>query len=121
MQLDRLRPPLARAALVLVVLTSACGTGTPADQAQPAPNGALPSASPSISPPASPTSAAPSPAASNTISVTYAGGNITGDTGRIKVKAGEGVTINITSDVADEVHRTATTSGSRSRPRRGRR
>lgn len=36
--------------------------------------------------------------------VTYAGGKATGDTGRIKVKPGEQVSLTVTSDVKEEVH-----------------
>lgn len=38
------------------------------------------------------------------IEVMVAGGQVSGDTGRIPVPAGEQVTLVITSDVADEVH-----------------
>lgn len=38
------------------------------------------------------------------VALTVAGGRITGDTGRIAVKAGSRVRITVTADVADEVH-----------------
>jgi heme/copper-type cytochrome/quinol oxidase subunit 2 len=38
------------------------------------------------------------------IEVEMAGGQLSGDTGRVPVRAGEHVTLVITSDVADEVH-----------------
>jgi heme/copper-type cytochrome/quinol oxidase subunit 2 len=38
------------------------------------------------------------------IEVEVAGGEVTGDTGRVPVVAGEPVTLVVTSDVADEVH-----------------
>jgi plastocyanin len=38
------------------------------------------------------------------IEVEVAGGQVSGDTGRVPVTAGEQVTLVITSDVADEVH-----------------
>jgi hypothetical protein len=38
------------------------------------------------------------------ISVDFAGGKVSGDTGRVAVDAGAPVTITITSDVADEAH-----------------
>ncbi|CCG01656.1 conserved protein of unknown function [Blastococcus saxobsidens DD2] len=49
--------------------------------------------------------AAPSPArAGRTIEVAFAGGEVSGDTGRVPVPLNETVTIVVTSDVADEVH-----------------
>lgn len=109
MPIRPVRPRLA-AVVLLLTATAACGTGTPAEQVQsaPSPSTASPTASPSASasPSAvpSPSPASPSPEAANTIEVTYAGGAVTGDTGRIKVKRGDTVTIKVTSDVADEVH-----------------
>jgi hypothetical protein len=38
------------------------------------------------------------------LAVTLAGGQVSGDVGRVPVPAGEQVTLAITSDVADEVH-----------------
>jgi hypothetical protein len=43
-------------------------------------------------------------AAGRRIEVQVAGGQVSGDTGRVPVVAGEHVTLVITSDVADEVH-----------------
>ena len=59
--------------------------------------------------PSSTSSSSSSPAASPTedgqrIEVEVAGGQVSGDTGRVPVAAGEQVTLSITSDVADEVH-----------------
>ena len=59
--------------------------------------------------PSSTSSSSSSPAASPTedgqrIEVEVADGQVTGDTGRVPVAAGEQVTLSITSDVADEVH-----------------
>jgi hypothetical protein len=48
-------------------------------------------------------SSASSSAAGQTIQVSYAGGTITGG-GRVPVKLGTPVTLEVTSDVADEVH-----------------
>lgn len=53
----------------------------------------------------SPASTSPaSTAAPTTITVEYASGRVSGDTGRVSVDAGAPVTITITSDVADEAH-----------------
>ena len=50
-----------------------------------------------------PTSTATSPAGQR-IEVQVAGGQVTGDTGRVPVAVGRQVTLVVTSDVADEVH-----------------
>jgi hypothetical protein len=66
--------------------------------------------------PAAPTDAAPRSASASSapsssaaesgqrIDVRVSGGQVSGDTGRVPVPAGEPVTLTITSDVADEVH-----------------
>jgi hypothetical protein len=51
-----------------------------------------------------PSDEAPRSAAGQQIQVQIAGGQVSGDTGRVPVAAGTGVTLTITSDVADEVH-----------------
>jgi hypothetical protein len=101
--------------VLLTVLLTGCAAGSdgappaaagsapagPASSADPSPSGA-PSAS--VAPPASPSpSVAPSPAV-RTIDVSYAGGQVSGTTGREQVAVGEHVVLRITSDVADEVH-----------------
>ena len=53
------------------------------------------------SPPASPSASTP---AGTTIDVSFAGGQVSGDTGRVSVPSGDQVTITVTSDVADEIH-----------------
>ncbi|MFD2093566.1 cupredoxin domain-containing protein [Blastococcus deserti] len=96
------RSPAALAGLSLaVVLTGCAGTDSAA-----APDGATvstPTATATTS--GGPASAAPTAAAEGQrIEVTVAGGQVTGDTGRIPVPAGEQLTLAVTSDVADEVH-----------------
>jgi plastocyanin len=54
--------------------------------------------------PAATSSSAPSSVAGERIEVHVAGGEVTGDTGRVPVAIGTHVTLVITSDVADEVH-----------------
>ena len=49
-------------------------------------------------------SAAPTTASGQRIEVTVTGGQVSGDTGRVPVPAGDQVTLAVTSDVADEVH-----------------
>jgi plastocyanin len=51
-----------------------------------------------------PSDEAPRSAAGQQIQVQIAGGQVTGDTGRVPVAVGTEVTLTITSDVADEVH-----------------
>jgi hypothetical protein len=48
--------------------------------------------------------AAPRSAAGQRIDVQIAGGQVSGDTGRVPVAAGTEVTLSVTSDVPDEVH-----------------
>ena len=107
---ERLRTSLLTAGVVLA-LSGCAGTDEP-----PA------SSSTETSAPESSTSASSSPAgpitpAGQRIVVTVAGGQVTGDTGRVPVAAGEQVTLVVTSDVADELHlhgydlRTAITPG----------
>ena len=61
-------------------------------------------ASPSSSSAARTSDAAPRSAAGQRIDVQVAGGQVSGDTGRVPVAAGTEVTLSVTSDVPDEVH-----------------
>jgi hypothetical protein len=93
------RLPAALAGLGLAaVLTGCAGTD------EPVPAGTSTSSSP---PPAS-TSASAVPSApavaGQRIEVTVAGGQVSGDTGRVPVPAGEHVTLVVTSDAPDELH-----------------
>jgi glucose/arabinose dehydrogenase len=102
-----------RAALVpalVAVLLTGCAAGQEQDDtaAAPAPASASPSAAPSESPSAAP-SAAPTPTSRptpsvRTVEVAYAGGQVTGTSGREEVPVGEQVVLRISSDVAEEVH-----------------
>ena len=92
-------PVRPAAALLALALLTGCSAGTDGDDptvtaptsAAPATTGA-PSAAPS-----------PTPAV-RTIAVAYAGGQVTGTSGREAVELGERVLLRITSDVAEEVH-----------------
>src|SRR3712207_5247078 len=89
-------------ALLSLLLLTACGGEQVVSPPAAAPSSATATAS--GSPTASPS---PSPSPSDTrqvITLTYAGGKVTGDTGRVKVPVGTTVLLRITSDVADEVH-----------------
>ena len=84
--------PLALTGLALAVgLTACAGTAAPDTAAD------------SSSARTSPSSSASTPAGQR-IEVQVSGGQVSGDTGRVPVAAGEHVTLVITSDVADEVH-----------------
>ena len=96
--------PVLLPALVAVLLTG-CAAGQETAQT---PTAAAPtSAGPSTA--ASPTAAAPTPTPSpspsvRTVDVSYAGGAVTGTSGREEVPLGEQVVLRISSDVAEEVH-----------------
>jgi hypothetical protein len=92
------RLPAALAGLALAAGLTACA-GTPA----PAAEGST-SAATSSSAAASATPSATASAAGQRIEVQVAGGQASGDTGRVPVASGEHVTLVITSDAADEVH-----------------
>ena len=101
-----------RAALVptlVAVLLTGCAAGQEQDTASaPAPAASSPSTMPSAT--QSPTAAAaptrtPSPTPSvRTVAVSYAGGAVTGTSGREEVPVGEQVVLRVSSDVAEEVH-----------------
>ena len=82
------------AALLALALTGCAGTK---------PDAAA-SSSTSSSSAAQPSDAAPRSASGQRIDVQVAGGQVSGDTGRVPVAAGTQVTLSITSDVPDEVH-----------------
>jgi glucose/arabinose dehydrogenase len=103
---------IARAALVPVlvaVLLAGCAAGQEQeDTAAPASSSSAqaptpePSALPSRSPgPTAVPSATPSV---RTFAVAYAGGQVTGTSGREEVPVGEQVVLRVSSDVAEEVH-----------------
>ena len=91
----------------VVVLTGCAGTepttGSAGPTATPSP---VPTAVPTLSPSPSATSAAPTPPADGRtlITLSYAAGKVSGDTGRVRVPLGATVLLRVTSDVADEVH-----------------
>jgi uncharacterized lipoprotein YajG len=62
--------------------------------------------SPAATAPSATTASAPtaSTPTGQRIEVTVAGGQVSGNTGRVPVAAGERVTLVVTSDVADEIH-----------------
>ena len=100
------------ATALCAVLLSGCAAGADdassasAPSAPPTSTAASPAASPpaGASPPATPaSSAAPSPTV-RTIDVAYAGGEVTGTSGREEVTVGEQVVLRVSSDVAEEVH-----------------
>ena len=89
--------------LSAVLLLAACGGSEPAaSSAPPSPLPPATSSAPSSSPSASPS---PSPTVEGTvIELTVAGGEVSGDTGRVEVPLNGTVILRVTSDVAEEVH-----------------
>ena len=91
--------------LVAVLALSACAgedgddTAAPSGPASAAPSEALPSPSPTAEP-----GDVVAPDDAQVISLTVAGGQVTGDTDRVDVALGTNVRLTITSDVVDEVH-----------------
>ena len=98
----------ATAVATLLLLTGCAGDENSAAAGPSAsPTAATTSATPSATPSASPTPAAattPSAPQGKNLTVTFAGGQVTGDTGRVDVATGETVNITVSSDTADEVH-----------------
>ena len=97
------RPSRFRAALVGLVLAAAV-SGCAGTDAGAAPESSSPAPSSSSSAPTTATSTAPVSPAGQRIEVTVTGGQVSGDTGRVPVAAGEHVVLVVTSDVADELH-----------------
>jgi hypothetical protein len=95
------RPALVPAALLTLALGLAGCAGT--DAPEPSATGAGSSSAPTSSSAAS-SSAPVAAAGGQRIDVQVAGGQVSGDTGRVPVATGTPVTLVITSDVADEVH-----------------
>ena len=93
----RLRCPVLTIALVLAV-SGCAGTDGPDSSA------AATAAGSSTTSAAEPSASAPDSPVGQRIEVQVAGGQVSGDTGRVPVPVGEHVTLTITSDVADEVH-----------------
>ena len=100
----------AAVTVLLAVLLSGCAAGVDepdtAGAAAATPSSAAATPAPSASA-AAPTAAAPSPSPTpqvRTIAVAYAGGQVTGSSGREEVRLGEQVVLRVSSDVAEEVH-----------------
>ena len=93
----------AAAALALLAITGCAGDDAERVATAPSPADSATSVAPSTAPtPAAPPAAAP--AADSTFTIAVAGGQVTGDTGRLKVAVGDNISIGVTSDTADEVH-----------------
>ncbi|WP_241037469.1 hypothetical protein [Blastococcus litoris] len=96
------RFPAALLCLGVTLAVAGCaGTDEPASAGSASSSSSSAPASTSSS-----SSAAPETTASTgqRIEVTVTGGQVSGDTGRVPVPAGEHVTLVVTSDVADELH-----------------
>ena len=104
-------------ALTVLVAVAACA-GDSSDAATNATSRNTPAPAPSASATASagtatgsgatpaptPASDVIAPSAENEFEIAFAGGQTSGDTGRLEVGLGEAVTIRVTSDVSDEAH-----------------
>jgi len=89
---------------VLVLLVSLAGCGGSSAVSSPSP---VPTSPSTATPSAAATSVASGVAsdpADQTISVTVAGGKVTGAIERVEVRLGSRLRITVTSDVADEIH-----------------
>ena len=97
-----------RAALVSALvgaLLTGCAPGQDPQEAATASASSEPSApTPTPTRSATPTSAPSPTAATRTVAVSYAGGEVTGTSGREEVPVGEQVVLRISSDVAEQVH-----------------
>lgn len=95
------------AAALGCLLVSGCAGSSPDDAAAPAatPTTAAPTtAAPTAVPTTTTPTAEPSPDDAQTVSLTVAGGEVSGDTGRVEVPLGEMVRVVVTADVAEEIH-----------------
>ena len=102
----RLPRALAASALVLLVPLSACAGTDASDGAAgtPASGSSAPAGESATTTQEAPQEAASPAGAGQRIEVEVAGGQVSGDTGRVPVAVGTEVTLVITSDVADEAH-----------------
>lgn len=91
--------------MLLLPLLAACGddtvTVTPASPSASAPS---PSSGATSRAPLATASGVPTSEVDQTLTLTVAGGKVSGDTGRVKVALGSRVRIVVTSDVAEELH-----------------
>ena len=102
----RLSRALVASALVLLLPSAACaGTDASDDAAGTTASGsAAPAGESASATEETPQEARPPAEAGQRIEVAVAGGQVSGDTGRVPVAVGTQVNLVITSDVADEVH-----------------
>ncbi|RBY75561.1 hypothetical protein DQ239_15855 [Blastococcus sp. TF02-09] len=99
----RLSRALAAPALALLLPLAACaGTDASGEAAGTTSGSSAPSGASAT--PDAPQESAPPEEAGQRIEVSVAGGQVSGDTGRVPVTAGTQVTLVITGDAADEVH-----------------
>lgn len=94
----------ALALTVTLVLSGCAGDDRPVADATDRPTPSGTTASPTRSATPSPSATATPTPAGTTFNVTYAGGQVSGDTGRVQAALNDTVNIIVTSDVADEIH-----------------
>ncbi len=94
----------AAGAAMLVLPLSACSAGTSTSSSPSsrpsasAPGGVATGTAPTLAPDS------PAPSGARVVRLVVAGGRVSGDTGRVPVSLGSTVRLEVTSDVADEVH-----------------
>ncbi len=95
----------ATAALMLVatLVLTGCGTDEPSAAAPPPSDAPAPSAVPTAVTPTEPEPEV-EPDDAQVIAITVAGGEVSGDTGRVEVAMGTRVRLTVTADTADEIH-----------------
>lgn len=98
------RRPLAVTLLALGLVLPGCAGTDPADDAESSPITTERSGSTAEETTESEDSSAPVEQAGTALEVQVAGGQVTGDTGRVPVPLGDPVTVTITSDAPDEAH-----------------
>jgi hypothetical protein len=94
--------PLAVLCALVLALPACAGTDEPGDEPQAAPTASTPTAS---TPATGSPGRSPEPAQDGTvIELTYADGEVSGDTDRVEVPLGGTVVLRVTSDVAEQIH-----------------
>lgn len=92
-------------ALALALALTGCSSDSTKTSARSTPTQAAPGAAPSSAAAStSPSTSAATGTGVQTITLNVAGGKVSGDTGRARVKLGSTVDVAVTADVAEEVH-----------------
>ena len=98
------RMPTVLLLATAVLLTGCAGVDKATSDPQRSDASGATEKSTTTAPSASASATSAPPAAGSSINVTFAGGQVSGDSGRVPVEASAQVTITVSSDVADEIH-----------------